>query len=178
MHYELIFDAAINQEKVGTFIGWTNARMIEGMSELTIAMSTTGGNVAQGLTMMNFMKSLGIPITIHNIGTIDSVGIAIYATASTRLSNNNASFTFHGAGITTSERLDEERLQHFLDLISTQNALISKAIQEACGLSPEKSRELLVGEQTKSVAWAIENGLCHAARDFSLTRTEKTFHLT
>ena len=49
-----------------------------GASEIELHMSTEGGNMTAGFALYFFLKSLPLPLTTHNIGSVESVGVAIF----------------------------------------------------------------------------------------------------
>jgi len=58
-------------------------------------MSSSGGMVEEGMSLYGFIRSLPVPITIHNIGCIDSIALAVYLAGSKRLANPDATFLLH-----------------------------------------------------------------------------------
>ena len=62
---------------------------------ITIFMSSSGGMVEEGMSLYGFIRSLPVGITIHNIGSIDSIALAVYLAASRRLANPDATFLMH-----------------------------------------------------------------------------------
>lgn len=62
---------------------------------ITIFMSSSGGMVDEGLSLYGFIRSLPVGVTIHNIGSIDSIALAVYLAASRRLCNTDATFLMH-----------------------------------------------------------------------------------
>jgi ATP-dependent protease ClpP protease subunit len=62
---------------------------------ITVFMSSTGGMVDEGMSLYGFIRSLPVDITIHNIGSIDSIALAVYLAAARRLANPDATFLMH-----------------------------------------------------------------------------------
>jgi ATP-dependent Clp protease protease subunit len=58
-------------------------------------MSSSGGMVEEGMSLYGFIRSLPVDITIHNIGSIDSIALAVYLAAARRLANPDATFLMH-----------------------------------------------------------------------------------
>lgn len=51
--------------------------------------------VDDGLSLYGFIRSLPVSITIHNIGHIDSIALAVYLAGARRLANPEATFLIH-----------------------------------------------------------------------------------
>jgi ATP-dependent Clp protease protease subunit len=62
---------------------------------ITIFMSSGGGMVEEGMSLYGFIRSLPVGITIHNIGQIDSIALAVYLAGARRLANSDATFLIH-----------------------------------------------------------------------------------
>lgn len=173
----LIMDTAISDEKAHTFIQWTTAEIKSGIDHFYIALSTTGGNVNAGLLMANYIKSLPVKFTMHNVSLVASIGIPIYASATHRVTNLLSSFVFHGSGQMCSDRLDENRLTDLLQSTQESNNMIARAISTNTDMEFDAARELLRGEISKSAQWAKENGICHEISDFKLPPDEQLINL-
>lgn len=165
-HQVLIFNSEINKHAHDVLVGWTIQVLQEDCRELTILMNSSGGNVASGIAIMNFIRALPIEVRIHNTSTIGSIAIPIYCSADRRTASPLSTFTFHGSGQTTTDRLDEKTLREMLDGTKANNAMIAKAINEKSKLEQGAAEDLLRGEITKSSSWAFENGLCDEVCDF------------
>ncbi|HLZ35226.1 MAG TPA: ATP-dependent Clp protease proteolytic subunit [Nitrospira sp.] len=62
---------------------------------IKVLMSSSGGIVEEGLSLYGFIRSLPVDITIHNIGSVDSISLAVYLGAARRLANPDATFVMH-----------------------------------------------------------------------------------
>lgn len=70
--------------------------IIQKYEEIHFLISSGGGNVFEGLSVAAFIHSLPMKTVMHNIGQIDSVATAIFASGKERLGTKNSSFMFHG----------------------------------------------------------------------------------
>lgn len=65
---------------------------------IKVLMSSGGGSVEEGLSLYGFIRSLPTEITIHNIGHIDSIALAVYLGAAKRFANPESTFMMHNVG--------------------------------------------------------------------------------
>lgn len=96
--YINFFDG-IDPVKVNKFIHFTvDAINQHDPTEIYYFISSNGGDVDSGFTLYNFLVSLQSKITIsmHNIGTIDSIANVIFMGGQKRYAAPNASFLYHG----------------------------------------------------------------------------------
>lgn len=52
--------------------------MGQGYNHLYFLFSTVGGNVDNGITLYNILRGLPIEITMHNSGSVNSIGNVIF----------------------------------------------------------------------------------------------------
>lgn len=63
--------------------------------EIIIYMSSTGGSLHAGFTAYEYVKSSHIPVTIVNMGTIESIAVIMYLAGEKRLATPNSKFLLH-----------------------------------------------------------------------------------
>jgi len=72
-------------------------------SEIIIHFSSPGGNLNAGFTLYNFLRSVQVPLHMHNIGNVDSVAVIIFLAAETRSCSPHSRFKLHNLDWTFSE---------------------------------------------------------------------------
>jgi len=93
------FYDGIDLVKVNKFIQFTTDVISKyNPTELYYFISSKGGDVDAGFTLYNFLISLQskLTVTMHNIGTIDSIANIIFIAGGKRYAAPNAAFLFHG----------------------------------------------------------------------------------
>lgn len=63
--------------------------------QITLYLSSEGGDLNSGFSLYNFIRSYPLPIKIINMGTIESIAVMIYLAADERYSIENSRFLFH-----------------------------------------------------------------------------------
>ena len=71
------FTAPVNQHSAEQLLHVIDAKYRSGATHLHILLSTPGGTVMHGMAIYNFLKGQPIHITMHNFGTVDSIGTYI-----------------------------------------------------------------------------------------------------
>lgn len=64
-------------------------------SEILLLLSSEGGNITAGFTAYHFLQSLPVPLTIHNTGNVESMGVIMLLAGTTRLSVACGKFAIH-----------------------------------------------------------------------------------
>ena len=141
-----------------------------GENEIKIIFSSPGGNVINGITLYNFIRSLPATITFHNIGLVDSVSNVIFLAGDNRYAVRNSSFLFHGVGFTISKpvRFEEKQLREKMLTIERDTGLLANIIAERTELTLEQIRELFLEAQTKNPEEAEEVGIIDEIRDVEI----------
>jgi len=58
--------------------------------------SSTGGNLQAGFTMYELLRSLPVPVTMCNVGSVESIAVIVYLGASIRIAAPKSTFKLHG----------------------------------------------------------------------------------
>jgi ATP-dependent protease ClpP protease subunit len=103
------FHAPINPLTVQHFMSACGNLITQGHDELYLCISTPGGQIASGITLYNFLRSLPVKVATHNMGNIDSIGNAIFLAGEHRRACQHSTFMFHGAAfdVPASTHLEE-----------------------------------------------------------------------
>jgi ATP-dependent Clp protease protease subunit len=74
----LMLTSEIHQAACNTLTAYLVDLHVAGATKLTIAISSPGGNVVNGITMYNTIKSMPYEINTHNISNFDSIANVIF----------------------------------------------------------------------------------------------------
>lgn len=64
-------------------------------TEITILLSSEGGDINSGFTAYNFIREFPIPVTCINMGTVESMAIMMFLAADTRCAVEHSRFLLH-----------------------------------------------------------------------------------
>lgn len=139
----------------------------EGATEITIFFSCSGGNTDSGFTAYHLLRSLPIPVTMHCIGNVESMGIIMFLAADNRIATTHAKFKIHPLHWDfPATRLDHDRLNEYsesLDFDAERYATIFEERTKAAK-NPLKIRETLGGKASIfGTTEAIDCGLATAS---------------
>jgi ATP-dependent protease ClpP protease subunit len=93
--------------------------MNHGAKHVSIYISSEGGDLCPGFTAYNFIRGLPVPVTVVNMGTVESIAVLMYLAADERLCVTNGRFLLHSFhwGFGNSPIKDHSRLcEHALSL--------------------------------------------------------------
>ncbi|MDL2356936.1 MAG: ATP-dependent Clp protease proteolytic subunit [Pseudomonadota bacterium] len=89
------FIGPINHSSACTVRNLCLQALQSGATEIALHMSTEGGNMTAGFALYFFLKSLPLPLTTHNIGSIESVGVVIFLAGQQRYACPGTRFLVH-----------------------------------------------------------------------------------
>lgn len=164
------FSAEITPQTTESLIAVMARYVNEGIQEVYLMLSTPGGSVMHGINLYNVLKAMPFKLTTHNVGSVNSIGNAIFLAGSTRYASPHSTFMFHGVGFTTDagQRLEEKELRERMDsLLSDQNR-IGSIIAERTNISEGDIAGLFREAQTKDAAYAVGCGIVDEIRDVQI----------
>lgn len=113
-------------------------------SELYLLFSSTGGSLAEGFALYNFLRALPMKLTIHNIGSVESIANIVFLSADQRFAAPETHFLLHGFDWSFSEKttLVHERIKEISTSLSSDEERFRSLLKQRSGLSEEKLKEM------------------------------------
>lgn len=144
----------------------------DGYDEVNCLISSSGGSVIEGLNIAAYLRTLPIPVIMHNIGQIDSVANVIYAAGKTRKANPNSSFLFHGVLMGyTSVSFTEAQLNEQYKIAKRSREDIAKSLSIYVGMSLPDVNNLLADDAAIiSANEAKRKGIVHEVVDVTIPK--------
>lgn len=135
-----------------------------------LSFSSLGGYVADGIYLYNHIRGLPIPLTIHNIGSVSSIAVAIFVAADNRLCSSHSMFMIHPTSFPAQENMTSSRAQSVLDAALADDLRTENILRERVSIPDD----VLTARRTKDVhitpAQALNYGIVQDVRSFSLPR--------
>ena len=162
----IVFMADVQAAQIGKLREAITNAMNAG-NDIHLIMSSPGGNVAEGLNMAAFMKSLPVKITTHNFLQTDSIANVIFASGSVRYASPNSSFMFHGVTFHYEKQdLTENQIGEQHTGIRMLREKIAAAFAAYTGMTTTEVNSLMVsGTTTLAPQEALSKGIIHEIRD-------------
>jgi len=166
----LNFNAPITDKTVQSLMAFLAEQSCKGEKEIQILFSSPGGQVRSGLTLYNFIMSLPIKVTMHNIGLVDSIGNVVFLAGIERYAVQHSSFLFHGIGfdITQATRFEQKQVKERLLAIEREQGLISEIIAENSKLTLDEIKEMFLEAKTLTPQQAKEVGIIQEVKEIKI----------
>lgn len=163
------FHANVNRHTAQNLMTVISQKLIAGTTEFYILLSTPGGEVPSGLTIYNFLRGLPVPVIMHNIGNVDSIGNAIFLAGEQRYACAHSTFMFHGVGFDVKNlRVEEKNARELLHGILADQTRIADIIVDRTTITRPKSRKLFREASTKNATDALDCGIVQEVRDVAI----------
>jgi len=138
----------------------------QGSRHLHLMISCPGGSVFHGLSIHNFLRGIGIPVSTYNFGSVDSIGVVMFCAGSKRYCVPNSRFHIHGVKLQFNGQMqmDEKGLEEHIKLMKTDYTNVARVIATTCG-KDEKAVVQAMNKQTSLMPeQARDYGLVHEIR--------------
>jgi ATP-dependent Clp protease, protease subunit len=172
-----IFAGPVDQAAVSR-IG--NAAAITSSSRVThvhLAFQTTGGSVSDGVALYNIFRCLPIPLTLYNIGSVQSAGVMAFLGAPTRCVSAHGTFMIHRTTsppvAATSDRLEVMMQSVLLDDTRTESIFSSANLN----LTKAQKQIHKFADLWLSADEAIKAGVASHIREFAPPKGIQLFFL-
>ena len=163
------FHANVNRNTAQNLMTAIAQKLNAGTDEFYILLSTPGGEVQSGLTIYNFLRGLPVPIIMHNIGNVDSIGNAIFLSGGQRFACPHSTFMFHGVGFEVINlKVEEKNARELLNGILADQTRIGDIIVDRTTITRPRARKLFREASTKNAAEALASGIVHEIRDVAI----------
>jgi ATP-dependent Clp protease protease subunit len=137
---------------------------------LYFLFSSGGGMVDSGVALFNYLRALPQEITMHNVGSIDSIANAVFLAGDVRYAAPTSAFLLHGISWTFQQAasLTYSQMQETISRFDAAEQLSAKIIGDRSKLSAEEVRALFRQGQSKDPQFALDKGLIHEIREPSV----------
>jgi len=149
-----------------------------GATELELHLSTEGGNMTAGFALYFFLKSLPLPLTTHNVGSIESVGVVIFLAGNKRYACPRTRFLVHPLhwGFGALVAADHSRVSEWRDCLDFDAERYASICQEATGGKMDIRSHLFGNARLFDTDQALAAGIIHETVQARLPAAGETSH--
>lgn len=135
-------------------------------TEIQLRISSSGGSTGPAFTLCNFLKSLPVSVSAHNMGSVNSMAIPVYLASSHRTTEINSRFVVHpltwtvGGGDIPHHSLRDWASQLDVD-IEAYIRIFEKATEDANETFGIRAALTNPGDKIISPVDAVRTGIAH-----------------
>lgn len=152
--------SSIETSTAEKFIKLVCTKMPSATKKLHILFNSSGGSISAGFVLYNFIKVLPYHVIMHNVGSVDAIGIVVFLAGKERYSVENGTFLMHHITTQIPERIStESMMREKLSCIDAEAQKIKKVLLEHTKLT-EQQLEFKDG-RLEDAQFALKNGIIH-----------------
>ena len=160
------FYSPVSEASIGALMKVVDQKLAAGVTQFTVQISTSGGSVFRGLTAYNYLKGIPAEVTTHNIGSVDSIGVALFCAGRVRLSVPQARFLMHPVSMNFREGATYEEPK-LVELVKSLRVDMDNCASVVAANTRKTCRQVfraMLGRTTLDPDAALEWGLVHEIR--------------
>jgi ATP-dependent Clp protease protease subunit len=162
------FSAGIQVDTTEALIAAMAELAAEDYEEVHLLLSTPGGAVSSGINLYNVLRGMPFKLVTHNVGSVDSIGNAVFLAGDERFACPHSTFRFHGVTNHADGPLSEATLRELLEGVLADQKRIGEIVADRTLLAPEEIAPLFREATTKDATAAVESGIVHTIKDVDL----------
>jgi ATP-dependent Clp protease, protease subunit len=141
-------------------------------AQLYFAFSSAGGNVAAGITLYHYLMALPLEVTMHNIGSVDSIAAVVFMAGAKRYACSHTCFLFHGISqtLSTGQGFTITQMHELLSGLEQGEAGVKGILTERSRLTGGDLDAFFRQGATKDPAFALQRGVIDDIREFRIPK--------
>ena len=135
----------------------------EGHGDITLLISSNGGQIIPGFAVYNQLSMLPITLTTYNIGSVNSIATIIFLAGARRLATPNATFLFHGTawGFGHAAEIAKRQLVESLSALEVDEKRMRDVVVMRTRISETEIGQLMLDGMTKDAQFAKDREIIH-----------------
>ncbi len=171
-----VFCGTVEQATTQRIFQAVAGAMANQVTRLHLLFQSTGGMVADGICLYNFLRTCPLPVTLYNCGTIASIGVIAYLGAQERQTSASATFMVHRT--TASPQFATTAiLEAVTKGIALDDQRTEAILRNHVKLTDEQWLKLDRADQFFSASEAVAIGLATRIGEFSPPRGMQVFNI-
>jgi ATP-dependent Clp protease, protease subunit len=140
----------IQEEIYGTFAGFIDQLAVQKFfNSFAIAMNnrvrkvhlliqSSGGVIADGVALYNFIRNIPIEVVTYNMGSVQSIGVIVFLGAKQRKAVKTATFMIHRSQFSSSIPAQSHQLQSVAQSLTIDDARLKEILTSNIVMPDEK----------------------------------------
>lgn len=157
--------APINQGSASALLQTVDNLLKMGTNRIHLLISSPGGDVAQGISVYNYLKHIPAELYTYNFGSVDSIGVVIYSAGKKRFCESRSRFLIHNPSVNIQcngvMTMDEKQVEEILKGLKIDQENIAGIIADTTNKDIAAIKELMNARTTFNFEKAKDFGLAH-----------------
>ena len=167
----------IDSAGVTRIAGALNTAVNQQYDSAYLCMSSNGGYVGDGIYLYHHLRSLPIPVTMHNTGTVASIAATLFVAGRRRLGAPHSIFMMHPVTVGGNGSMASAPLQAALDSALRDEARTESILRERARIPEDILAARRVRDVYVTATEALDYGLIHEIGEFTLPPGNQIFQI-
>lgn len=159
-----LFHSLVNWEGSEKLVAAAVRAVEEEFTELTVCISSVGGEPDKAFYAMNILRGLPLTVTTHNVGGVRSAANVLFMAGQRRYASPGSAFFFHETWFEGGQH-NSTSVGKRLQSIQKDDDRSVAALARFTGQSEETVRDWHARDVTMSEAEAVKLGIAHAVKE-------------
>ena len=166
----IIFHGDISENRAMKLIALCFEAVAKSYNEIYIAISSLGGSAHSGIALFNYLKSLPITLTMHNLGTVDSASVIIFLAGQSRFACKDSRFLIHEPQLSflPQRSFTTYQLYELAESLKNDRETMSNIICKQTSITTESLAKWFVKGETVSPDQALKLGIISEIRSLEI----------
>ena len=155
-----------------------NGAVNQQFDSVYLCLTSIGGYVGDGVYLFNHIRSMPIPVTMHNTGTVASIATTLFVAGEMRYCSRNAIFMMHPVAVgAQSQMLASAPLLAALEAARADEERTESILRERTKLPEDILTARRQSDVFVTAQQALNYGLVHEIREFTLPAGNQVFQI-
>lgn len=159
------FAGTIDAAGLQRIMGAAGVAVQNGFTHVHLLFESSGGTVADGICLYNFIRNLPLKLTIYNSGNVGSIAVIAFLGAHSRKASANSTFMIHRT-YTPAQNASAQKLPGITKSLSLDDKRTEDVLRQHTKLQPSQWAEIDKGDFFLSAQEALNVGLVDEIADF------------
>lgn len=156
------FNAIIDRKAAEQLVQAAAQASQAGFPEVTLCLSSLGGDVDQAFYALNMLRALPIKVHTHAVASISSCTNVVYLAGDRRTASPEATFYFHLTSRPTPPRLFATSAHGVFNSLASDDRRAVDVLTQYASVEEAVAWSWIRGEWTLTAKEAADNGLAHS----------------
>ena len=174
----LNFSSAVDPSNAPRLMNALSVATQQKNDAIYLCLNSLGGGINDGIALYNLIRSLPIPVIIHNIGAVCSIAVTVYMASDYRHCTSNSIFMIHKTGANLpNTRLTADVLQTAVSSTIADDQRVDSILQDRIAETNDLFSERQMGDVWILPKRAVHVGIASEIKQFFLPVGSELYHI-
>jgi ATP-dependent Clp protease protease subunit len=132
------FSGTIDQMSLPRLFAAFNLAVNNKVENVHLLFQSTGGMIADGISLYNYLNALPINLFMYNTGSVQSVAVIAYLAGTVKYVSRHANFMIHKSHLLAPENANAARYGDLVEYLSAEDARLETILKDETSIPADK----------------------------------------